>query len=105
MWTACQGVVPIEPVSTAVPATGVPATDDTGTYLDTLEHVADPDLNSIYMELGPTSMAACGDESLGHLMAAMFGPAQVYEFLDDGEAVRFLSVAGGPIYYCRNIAK
>jgi heat shock protein HslJ len=59
--------------------------------------------HSIFMELGPTTMAFCGEDSLDMDMAAMFGPAQNYEYTDDGEVVKFIWVAGGPIDYYRNV--
>ena len=48
------------------------------------------------MELGPTTTAFCGEDSLDIDMANMFGPAQSYEFLEDGEVVKFAWAGGWP---------
>ncbi len=52
---------------------------------------------SIFMELGPMTMAACGPESLADQMMQMFGPAQAYRFEDDGQTLIFSWAAGGPV--------
>jgi heat shock protein HslJ len=57
--------------------------------------------NSIFMELGPTQMAFCGEDSLDTAMVNMFGPAQNYRYEEDGAVVVFIWVAGGPIDYFR----
>ena len=56
---------------------------------------------SIFMELGPSQMAFCGEDSLDTAMMNMFGPAQVYQYEEDGSVVAFIWVAGGPIDYFR----
>lgn len=55
----------------------------------------------LFMEAGPSTMIFCGEESLDTQMSQMFGPAQVYEYLEDGAVVKFIWVAGGPIDYFR----
>ncbi len=57
--------------------------------------------SSIFMELGPTQMAFCGEDSLDTAMVNMFGPAQNYRYEEDGAVVVFIWVAGGPIDYFR----
>ncbi len=52
---------------------------------------------SIFMELGPMTMAACGPESLADQMMQMFGPAQDYRFEDEGQTLIFSWAAGGPV--------
>lgn len=52
---------------------------------------------SIFMELGPTTLAACPEGSLATEMANMFGPAQNYRFEDNGNTLVFPWVAGGPV--------
>ena len=59
---------------------------------------------SIFMELGATQMALCSEESLDQDMSAMFGPAQNYEILEDGNVLKFSWAAGGPVDYYRNAA-
>lgn len=59
---------------------------------------------SIFMELGATQMALCEETSFDQDMASMFGPAQNYEILEDGNVLKFSWVAGGPIDYYRNAA-
>ena len=59
---------------------------------------------SIFMELGPTTAAFCGESSLDSQMTMMFGPAQSYSFEEDGNVLVFAWVAGGPIDYFRNAA-
>jgi heat shock protein HslJ len=49
----------------------------------------------IFMELGPTTLAACPEGSLATEMAMMFGPAQNYRFEDGGNTLVFPWVAGG----------
>ena len=61
-----------------------------------------PRPGSIFMELGPTTAAACGDDSLDTDMINMFGPAQNYRFEDDGNTLIFSWAAGGPVDYYRN---
>jgi heat shock protein HslJ len=53
----------------------------------------------IYMELGPSQIAFCGEDSLDTQMAQMFGPAQNYYFEGNGTVLAFNWVAGGPIDY------
>lgn len=60
---------------------------------------------SIFMELGATQMAFCGEESLDQAMISMFGPAQSYEILEDGNVLKFVWVAGGPVDYFRNVTE
>jgi uncharacterized protein YraI/heat shock protein HslJ len=52
---------------------------------------------SIFMELGPMTLAACPEGSLAADMMMMFGPAQNYRFEDDGNTLVFPWVAGGPV--------
>ena len=56
---------------------------------------------SIFMEAGPTTMVFCGEDSLDVQMSQMFGPAQNYQFEEDGAVVKFSWVAAGPIDYYR----
>ena len=70
-----------------------------GRYATT--NVASPQ-PSIFMELGASQMAFCGESSLDQDMSAMFGPAQNYEILEDGNLLKFSWVAGGPVDYYRN---
>lgn len=56
---------------------------------------------SIFMELGPSQMAFCGEDSLDTTMANMFGPAQNYYYQEDGAVLVFIWVAAGPIDYYR----
>ena len=57
---------------------------------------------SIFMELGATTLAFCGETSLDGQMVMMFGPAQSYRFEENGSILVFAWVAGGPIDYFRN---
>ena len=57
----------------------------------------------IFMELGATQMAFCGESSLDQDMSLMFGPAQNYEILEDGNVLKFSWAAGGPVDYYRNV--
>lgn len=52
---------------------------------------------SIFMELGPTTMAACPEGSNANDMMMMFGPAQNYAISEDGDTLTFNWVAGGPV--------
>ena len=45
---------------------------------------------SIFMELGPTTQAACPDGSLSGDMINMFGPAQNYRFEEDNTVLVFV---------------
>ncbi|MCA9875971.1 MAG: META domain-containing protein, partial [Anaerolineales bacterium] len=60
--------------------------------------------NTIYMELGPMTLAACPPDSLADQMMMMFGPAQSYRFEEDGNVLVLSWVAGGPVDYFRNAA-
>ncbi len=66
-------------------------------------HVENPQ-RSIFMELGPTQLAFCGEDSFDQDMANMFGPAQNYTIEENGNLLKFISVAGGPLYYFRNVS-
>lgn len=57
----------------------------------------------IFMELGAAQMAFCGEASLDQQMAQMFGPAQNYEISEDGDLLKFIWAAGGPIDTYRNV--
>lgn len=59
---------------------------------------------SIFMELGPMTLVACGPESLDGGMANMFGPAQSYQISADGNVLTFSWAAGGPVDTYRNAA-
>lgn len=52
---------------------------------------------SIFMELGPMTMAACPEGSNANDMMMMFGPAQNYTISEDGNTLTFNWVAGGPV--------
>jgi heat shock protein HslJ len=56
---------------------------------------------SIFMELGPMTLAACEPGSLDQDMINMFGPAQSYVYEEEGQVVIFKWVAGGPWDYYR----
>ncbi len=56
---------------------------------------------SIFMELGPMTLAACEPGSLDQEMINMFGPAQNYVYEEDGQVVIFKWVAAGPWDYYR----
>jgi heat shock protein HslJ len=56
---------------------------------------------SIFMELGPTTMAACPQGSLADSMMQTFGPAQNYSFEENGAVLIFVWAAGGPLDYYR----
>jgi LysM repeat protein/heat shock protein HslJ len=58
-------------------------------------------INSIFMEAGSTTMVFCGEDSLDVQMSQMFGPAQNYQFEEDGAVLKFIWVAAGPIDYYR----
>ena len=59
----------------------------------------------IYMELGPTTLAACPDGSLAGEMTSIFGGAvQSYRFEEDGNVLVMMWAAGGPLDYYRNAA-
>ena len=63
------------------------------------------DNGGIFMELGPSTLAACGDGSLANEMMGIFGGAvQDYRIEDDGQVLVLSWAAGGPIDYYRNIA-
>jgi len=55
--------------------------------------------SSIFMELGATTLAYCGDDSLDGSMAMMFGPAQSYNIEISNDILALEWVAGGPIDY------
>jgi heat shock protein HslJ len=57
---------------------------------------------SIFMELGPMTMAACESASFSNDMVNMFGPAQSYRVEEDGDVLVMVWVAGGPLDYFRN---
>ncbi len=59
---------------------------------------------SIFMEAGPTIMIFCGEDSLDAQMSQMFGPAQNYQYEEDGAVLKFVWVAGGPIDYYRYLS-
>ncbi len=63
---------------------------------------ATPSPGSIFMELGPMTMAACEPDSLADDMANMFGPAQDYRLEEDDQVLVFSWTAGGPVDYYRN---
>ncbi len=54
---------------------------------------------SIFMELGPMTMAACPEGSLADSFIQMFGPAQDYNIEQNGTRLSFNWAAGGPIDY------
>lgn len=58
---------------------------------------------SIFMELGLSQMAACGENSLDTQMMQMFGPAQAYSFESNDQVLKFIWVAGGPIDYFQRV--
>lgn len=60
---------------------------------------ATPNPGSIFMELGPMTMAACPEGSLADSMVQMFGPAQNYKVEQNGTRLAFSWAAGGPIDY------
>lgn len=63
------------------------------------------DNGSIFMELGPSTLAACGEGSLANEMMGIFGGAvQDYRIEDGGQTLIFNWAAGGPIDTYRNIA-
>jgi len=58
----------------------------------------------IFMELGPMTMAACGEASQDAAMMGIFGGAvQDYRIEEDGRVLVLNWAAGGPIDYYRNI--
>ena len=59
--------------------------------------------SSIFMELGPSTLAFCGEASQDAAMLQMFGPAQSYRFEEDGEVLIFAWAAGGPEDYFRQV--
>ncbi len=62
-----------------------------------------PAAGEIFMELGQTTRAACGPESLADDMVKIFGGAvQNYHFEDDNQTLVLAWVAGGPLDYYRN---
>ncbi len=63
---------------------------------------ATPTPGSIFMESGPSTMAACEPDSFAPQMSQMFGPAQNYRIEEDGNVLVFVWAAGGPIDYYRN---
>jgi len=63
------------------------------------------DNGSIFMELGPSTLAACGEGSLANEMMGIFGGAvQDYRIEGGGQTLIFNWAAGGPIDTYRNIA-
>jgi len=58
----------------------------------------------IYLELGPMTLAACPPDSLADQMMLLFGPAQSYQFEEDGNVLALSWVDGGPVDYFRNAA-
>ena len=58
--------------------------------------------NTIFMQLGPSTMVACEETSLAPEMSQMFGPAQSYRFEEDGAVLVFSWAAGGPVDYYRD---
>lgn len=79
-----------------------------GTFAATLDcnsaggQYATPEEGSIFMELGPMTLAECGPDSLADQMVAMFGPAQEYRFEEDGQVLVFTWAAGGAVDYYRH---
>ena len=65
---------------------------------------ATPNPGSIFMEIGPSTLAACPEGSLELDMANMFGPAQSYQISEDGSTLQFAWAAGGPIDVYHNAA-
>ncbi len=64
---------------------------------------ATPSAGNIFMELGPTTMAACPEDSLAGDMINIFGGAvQSYRFEDNDQTLVMVWVAGGPLDYYRN---
>ncbi len=62
------------------------------------------DQHSIFMQLGPMTMVACEESSFAPQMGQMFGPAQSYEYEEDGKVVKFIWAAGGPTDYYRSVS-
>ena len=59
---------------------------------------------SIFMELGPSTLVACGEGSLANEMMGIFGGAvQDYRIEDNGQTLILNWAAGGPIDTYRNI--
>lgn len=44
-------------------------------------------IGNLTMELGPITLAYCGDDSLSNQMMTMFGPAMTYTFDEEGDAL------------------
>ena len=61
-------------------------------------------VGNIMMMLGPSTMAACGPDSLDAMMVQTFGPAQDYVIEGNGAVLKFSWVAGGPIDYYRSVS-
>jgi heat shock protein HslJ len=84
--------------------------NEDGTFNATLDcnnaggQYATPVTGSIFMELGPMTMAECGPDSLADDMANMFGPAQDYRFEEEDQVLVFSWAAGGPVDYYRDAA-
>ncbi len=65
------------------------------------EYVTDTS-GTIFMVTGPSTMVACEPDSLSPDMLQMFGPAQSYEFEEDGQVLVLKWASGGPIDYYRD---
>lgn len=64
---------------------------------------ATPSPGNIFMELGPTTLAACEPNSVADDMMNMFGGAvQSYRLEDDDQTLVMVWVAGGPLDYYRS---
>lgn len=98
----------IPPIVVPVPEDYAIIFNEDGTFNATIDcnnasgQYKTPSPGSIFMELGPTTMAACGDESLDLEMMNMFGPAQSYRFEDDDQTLVLSWAAGGPVDYFRD---
>ena len=98
----------IPPITVPNPENYTLLFNDDGTFNATIDcndaagQYKTPTAGSIFMELGPTTAAFCGEESLDIDMINMFGPVQNYRVEEDGNVLVFVWVAGGPIDYFRN---
>lgn len=97
----------IDPINVPNPENYTLFFDEDGTFIAKMDcnqglgDYATPTVGSIFMSLGPMTMAACPEGSPAPQMSQMFGPAQSYRFEENDTILIFSWAAGGPEDYYR----
>ncbi len=100
----------IPPINVSDPERYTIIFNEDGTFNATLDcnnasgQYATPEPGQIFMELGPTTLAACPEDSLDTEMSNMFGPVQSYRISENSNNLTLIWAAGGPIDVFRNAA-